>query len=137
MRATRSQLDSVSNPSIEQGNRRSKDRLDVEVEVGLLADYQFYTGFSQNISAGGLFIATHDILPNGSVFHMTFRIPGVDHLFSCDAEVRWSRTYDGGTLDEMQPGMGVRFVDLSDLEIGLINGYIVGRETLFHEDSDF
>ena len=136
MRATKRQLDSVSNPKIEQGNRRDKDRLDCEVEVGLLADYQFYTGFSQNISAGGLFIATHDILPIGSVFHITFRIPGVDHVFSCDAEVRWSRTYDGGTLDDLQPGMGVRFVDLTDLEIGLINGYIVGRETLFHSDDD-
>lgn len=116
-------------------NRRDESRQDFEVQVGLLADYQFYTGFSHNISTGGLFIATHDILPVGSVFHVTFRIPGIDHVFSCDAEVRWSRTYDGGTLDTVQPGMGVRFVDLSELEIGLINGYIVGRELLFHEEA--
>jgi uncharacterized protein (TIGR02266 family) len=136
MKPTTTQMDAAANPDVNAGNRRNKDREDFNVEVGLLSDYQFYTGFTQNISSGGLFIATHDILRVGTQFNVSFRIPGVDHVFSCNAEVRWSRTYDGGSLDEMQPGMGVRFVDLSEMEVGLINGYIVGRETLFHENDD-
>ena len=136
MKPTTTQMDAAANPDVNTGNRRNKDREDFKVEVGLLSDYQFYTGFTQNISTGGLFVATHDILRVGTQFRVSFRIPGVDHVFSCNAEVRWSRTYDGGSLDEMQPGMGVRFVDLSEMEVGLINGYIVGRETLFHEDED-
>ena len=72
-------------------------------------------------------MGTHDILPVGSLFHVTFRIPGVDHVFSCEAEVRWSRTYDGETTETVQPGMGIRFLDLSELEVGLINAFIIGQ----------
>jgi len=112
---------------INDNNRRLEDRQHLEVQVGLLADYQFYTGYSHNISTGGLFVGTHDILPVGSIFHVTFRIPGVDHVFSCEAEVRWSRTYDGGTTETVEPGMGIRFLDLSELELGLINAFINGQ----------
>ena len=134
MQATTSQIDHAANPTLSGAERRIDGRKEFQVEVGLLADYQFFTGFTQNISEGGLFIATHELMDIGTRFEVTFEIPGIAHAFNCTCEVRWLRTYDGGSLEEMQPGMGVRFVNLTEQEIGLINGYMVGRETLFHED---
>ena len=127
MNETDTTKQTIQDPDVNDSNRRHKDRQNLEVQVGLLADYQFYTGYSHNISTGGLFVGTHDILPVGRICHVTFRIPGVDHVFSCEAEVRWSRTYDGGTTETVEPGMGIRFLDLSELEVGLINAFIIGQ----------
>ncbi len=42
----------------EQQHVRASERFDLEVKVDLESDHNFYTGLTQNISAGGLFIAT-------------------------------------------------------------------------------
>ena len=42
-------------------NVRAAERFDLEVKVDLESDHNFYTGLTQNISAGGLFIATHHL----------------------------------------------------------------------------
>jgi uncharacterized protein (TIGR02266 family) len=112
--------------------RREHDRLDMELEVGIDTDHKFFTGFTQNISAGGLFVATHDVLPIGARFRLTFRIPGADREFMPECEVRWVRQTDMG--DGMSAGMGVRFVDMSPADEALIDDYISTRETLFYDD---
>ena len=113
---------------------RQHERKELEVEVGLLADCQFYTGFAQNISSGGLFIATHDALPVGSRFEVSFKVPGVSPVFQTECEVRWVRSYDGGRLNDLSPGMGVRFLSLEPLEAELINQFISDSDTIFFED---
>ena len=47
-------------------NRRQFVRHAYETEVSLESGSNFYTGLTQDLSAGGLFIATHQILPLGS-----------------------------------------------------------------------
>ena len=41
----------------QQQHVRASERFDLEVKVDLESDHNFYTGLTQNISAGGLFIA--------------------------------------------------------------------------------
>jgi len=113
---------------------RQQERKELQVEVGLLADCQFYTGFAQNISSGGLFIATHDPMPVGSRFEVSFNVPGISHVFQTQCEVRWVRSYDGGALNDLSPGMGIRFMNLETLEQELINQFISGADTIFFED---
>ena len=49
----------VPNTPSQQQYVRAAERFDLEVKVDLESDHNFYTGLTQNISAGGLFIATH------------------------------------------------------------------------------
>ena len=44
-----------------QQNVRAAERFDLEVKVDLESDHNFYTGLTQNISSGGVFIATHHL----------------------------------------------------------------------------
>jgi uncharacterized protein (TIGR02266 family) len=121
-------------PAAKPAETREHERKDLQVEVGLLADCQFYTGFAQNISSGGLFIATHDSMPVGTQFEVSFSVPDVNHVFNAKCEVRWVRSYDGGALNDLSPGMGVRFMNLGTLEAELINQFISGSDTIFFED---
>ena len=47
---------------------RRQARRRYQVEVGVASDHNVYTGFTEDISSGGLFVATHDILPIGTRF---------------------------------------------------------------------
>ncbi|GMV44438.1 MAG: hypothetical protein AMXMBFR64_61540 [Myxococcales bacterium] len=114
--------------------RRDHDRLDIELQLTAEADHKFFTGFTQNISAGGLFIATHAFLPIGDMFVLTFCLPGADTLFCLTCEVRWVRQADMGP--GLPAGMGVRFLDVTPQQEALIDDYIATQETLFYDDED-
>ena len=115
-------------------NRRSQERRDVSVEVGLYADFQFYTGMSSNISTGGLFIATDTPLSISSTFDLTFNIPSVDHEFKCKVEVRWVRDLEMASNSGLNAGMGVKFIGLDAMEHKLIDQFISNKDTLFYDD---
>jgi type IV pilus assembly protein PilZ len=113
---------------------RIQPRKEIAVEVGVYAENQFYTGLSQNISSGGLFIGTSEPLEIGTTFELTFKIPNLDHSFKCSGEVRWVRTIDVASESGLNAGMGVRFNGLDPLEQKLIDQFIHGEDTLFFDD---
>lgn len=112
--------------------RRDHDRLDIEIQLTAEADHRFFTGFTQNISAGGLFIATHSVLPMGDTFRLSFCLPGADTMFSLACEVRWVRQTDMGP--GLPSGMGVRFLNVTPQQETLIDAFIATQETLFYDD---
>ncbi len=118
-----------------RGSERNQTRRGYEVEVGVETDHNFYTGFTENISCGGLFVATRDILPIGATFQITLRLPNFDRDVTVNCEVRWQRLEQIHNTD-IHPGMGVRFVDLSDSDAEVINAFLVERETIFYDDED-
>ena len=61
-----------------QQNVRASERFDLEVQVDLESDHNFYTGLTQNISAGGLFIATNVLRRIGDRITLKFSLPGID-----------------------------------------------------------
>lgn len=61
-----------------------------------------------NLSEGGLFLRTSTPLANGSKARVRF---GDGNAVEAAAAVVWSRGIDG---DEGPPGMGLKFLDLSD-----------------------
>ena len=63
-----------------QKGARVAERFDLEVKVDLESDHNFYTGLTQNISAGGLFIATHQLRRIGDYIKVSFSLPGSTHL---------------------------------------------------------
>jgi uncharacterized protein (TIGR02266 family) len=114
-------------------DQRQAERHAFSCDVSAKSGHQFFTGFSENISAGGLFIATYQTLPLGSRFTITFSVPGVDHEFEAHCVVRWLREYDERD-QSATPGMGVSFENLSEREVQILNAILGRVETIFYDD---
>ena len=110
------------------------DRKDFEAEIELSqqSDHNFYTGFTENISSGGLFVATRDLKPIGTVMEISFSVPGYDKKITTRCEVRWQRL-EQSHVDSM-PGIGLRFTDLDSESAKAINDFIGTRGSLFYDD---
>jgi uncharacterized protein (TIGR02266 family) len=78
---------------LEPHNRREHDRFYCRVDVTLESESTFYNGFTENISAGGLFIATYDVRPIGGTLNLEFTIPGREAPIRAKGEIRWVREY--------------------------------------------
>ena len=114
-------------------DQRRFERADVKVEVTLESESNFYNGFTENISAGGLFIATYDTRQMGDTVSMEFTIPGRQDPIAVKGEVRWLRELNPMTPD-VTPGMGVRFLDLADDVAEAITAFIQHKDPLFYDD---
>jgi uncharacterized protein (TIGR02266 family) len=116
--------------------RRTQLRVDVELVVSIESDSNFFSGFSENISEGGLFIATYDYKPLGAVFALEFQLPELSHKIKTRVQVQWVREYNPAVPD-MIPGMGVRFMDLDARDVGFVQRFCEQlREPMFI-DLDF
>ncbi len=113
-------------------NRRIHPRFPFEIEVTFRSEHNFFTGFTENISEGGLFVATHCPVPVGTTFPMSFTLQGRDEPIQVTCEVRWVRPYHDG-LDS-PPGLGVRFLDLQPEARTAIQDFLKARGPIFYED---
>jgi uncharacterized protein (TIGR02266 family) len=115
-------------------HHRRAERQDLEVTVDFESDSNFYAGLSQNISAGGLFIATHRIKRVGERIHLKFTLPGASKPIECETEVRWIRENSSLLRTDAATGMGVRFIDMSPADTAVIQKFIESRESLLYDD---
>jgi uncharacterized protein (TIGR02266 family) len=117
-------------------DRRTAARIDLEIEVGLETESNFYTGLTQDISTGGLFVATHSLRKRGDRLMLKFSLPGVEAPFTVEGEVRWLREvgslgagrFDGAT------GMGLKFINLAPQAKAVIASFLKQRESIFYDD---
>src|SRR5262245_4687668 len=98
----------MTNPA----DRRTSKRCDLEVEVGFESEHNFYTGLTQDISSGGLFVATTALRPMGERLRVRFTLPGQTTAIEAETEVRWIRDPRAIRTDAAE-GMGLRFLKLS------------------------
>ena len=117
-------------------NVRAAERFDLEVKVDLESDHNFYTGLTQNISSGGLFIATHHLRKIGDRITLKFTLPGSEKVLAVETEVRWIRENSALLRAENGTGMGVRFINLSPEASAAISSFLESRESLFYDDED-
>jgi uncharacterized protein (TIGR02266 family) len=110
-------------------SQRRHDRAELAVEVTLEGDHNFFVGFSENVSEGGLFVATHSLREIGSVIRLTFQLPDRVHPIEVDAVVRWVRLFN--ETSDVPPGLGLQFVDLSDEDAFAIRTFVERRAPLF------
>jgi uncharacterized protein (TIGR02266 family) len=122
----------MTQPLLQQApDARAHNRADFEVEVSLGSDHNFYQGFSENLSEGGLFVATHSLREVGSDVSIEFSLPGRDTPIRAKAIVRWLRIYS--ETSDGQPGMGLQFVDLDASAIEAIRTFVASRSPLFFD----
>ena len=112
--------------------RRSAPRKTIEVDIGVQSDSNFFTGFTTDISTGGLFVATFDAPEVGHIVNLNFHLPN-GPVMSVDGQVRWSREYNESSPD-IPPGVGVRFIHLSSEDARQINAYMKKVQPLFYDE---
>ena len=117
-------------------NVRASERYDLEVKVDLESDSNFYTGLTQNISAGGLFIATHHLRRIGDRITLKFALPGTDQPVTVETEVRWIRENSSLHRVDGATGMGVRFINLSAEATVAIQTFLQNRDSLYYDDEE-
>ncbi len=111
----------------------SGDTVNVNVQtvLSLNTSHQFYTGFSENIEEGGIFVATFEPRPIGSRVLVNFKLPG-GRPVTARGEVQWVREYNPMTPDTA-PGMGVKFTDLLPADRAAIEEFTKSRAPMFYE----
>jgi uncharacterized protein (TIGR02266 family) len=107
-------------------------RVRMQASVDLRSDSNFFTGFSTNISEGGIFVATIQTLPRGTQVELEVTLPGGRPL-KVSGVVRWMREANDKT-PELMPGMGVQFTDLPPQVAAAISDFVATREPLFFPD---
>ncbi len=110
-------------------DRRSTPRFFGEFELEFNYETHFFAGLTLDISTGGLFIATYQLLPVGTRLSLSFQLPDGTRL-SVRGEVRWVRS--GGEGHE-RPGMGVAFRELPAEARDKIAAYCLKRPPLYVE----
>ncbi|HEX4629259.1 MAG TPA: PilZ domain-containing protein, partial [Gemmatimonadales bacterium] len=120
----------MSEPATDSSRaRRRSERLSAELEVSLFSDSNFYVGFTENVSEGGLFVATYLTRPLGSAVEICARIPGRTEPLIVRGTVRWLREYS--PTSDGYPGMGIQFDTISERDQSDIAAFLVTRDPLF------
>lgn len=116
--------------------RRTSVRADMEIEVGLESETNFYTGLTADISTGGLFVATHKLRKRGEKIVVKFSLPGMATQFVVEAEVRWIREVTSltGGRHEGATGMGLKFLNLAPQARTMIATFLKQRDSIFYDD---
>jgi uncharacterized protein (TIGR02266 family) len=123
---------SINRPSSAGHAARDYTRVQLKTNINLGSDSNFFTGFSTDISEGGIFVATVETVPQGTTVDLDFTLPGGRPL-KASGVVRWLREPNDHTPDLM-PGMGVQFQDLQPEVASLISDFVRKREPLFFPD---
>ncbi len=119
-------------PEAAEDNERECKRFPLKVEVGYASEHNFYTGFMENLSSGGLFVATHNPADLGDVIEVTFTVPALRRNCTAMCLVQWTRAYDS-SMPDMIPGMGLKFVKLDADARAAVEMFIKHREPIFYE----
>jgi uncharacterized protein (TIGR02266 family) len=131
--AVRAELEGSDVAAVTGGNQRRAPRVELSIEIGIDDHTNFYVGFSENVSAGGLFIATYRLMPVNTEVALTFVLPDELPVF-VHGVVRWLRDPHDASASEVPPGMGIEFVNLGEAEQARIQAYINTRAPLFYPD---
>lgn len=129
-------LDTVDDDEQAPSGRKKRihQRVKLVVEVGADSANRFWSGLTENISAGGLFIATESPFEVGEELTVNLQLKGRRGAQAIHCRVCWLREFpDGGLL----PGMGVQFVDMSADQATAIKKYIETEdlEVLFWDEA--
>lgn len=112
---------------------RAEPRAAVYASVDLFSENNFWSGLTMNMSDGGVFVATHNVVPVGTVLVLNLLLPFEKEPVITLAQVRWSRAYTGQA--DVPPGLGLQFVDTDTKSLAKIRKFVATmREPLFYDE---
>ena len=109
---------------VDISGRRRHPRVPARLEVRYARRNTFFADYTQNISQGGLFVATESPLEVGSVFQFDMHIPGVDDPLSLRGEVRWNSQPGEDEDIPVEAGMGISFIFENDDERQMVDDFV-------------
>lgn len=95
-------------------DRRQFQRILIDLEVDYKCEDTFLFAYITDMSALGIFIRTNNPEPVGTRLNLRFTLPGDTKPLELEGEVTWINPYRPGSFENINPGMGVRFVGLND-----------------------
>jgi len=100
-------------------DRRCFTRAHLKAQIDWEKDLNEYSGYTENISEGGVFIATPNPLPLGEPMEIKMELyDGTKVVLR--ARVAWNRP----ATDEEMPGMGLQFIDPPQDLVARIRSYV-------------
>lgn len=94
--------------------RRRAIRILLNIEVDYTSKDTFLFAYITDISTMGIFIHTNTPEVPGTMLNLKFTLPGEKKALDVEGEVIWVNTFRPGDFTNLNPGMGVRFGELSD-----------------------
>jgi uncharacterized protein (TIGR02266 family) len=92
----------------EEDDRRRAERLPLHAEVSVESETNFFTGLTENLSEGGLFVATFSPPPVGGQVKLRVKTDLSEEV-EVEGIVRWHRKDAEGSVT----GCGIQFVALA------------------------
>jgi CheY-like chemotaxis protein len=85
------------------------------------------TGALTDISVGGVFLETDELMPIGSELHIKLQRYQDFPLVQCRGKVVWLNKKTNLKKDDASPGMGVEFIDIKKLDLLAIQGWMASN----------
>ena len=94
--------------------RRGEPRVLVDLEVDYGNEDNYLFAYIRDISATGLFVRTTEPEPPGTRLNVRFTPTTTNDILELEGEVIWINPYRPDRRDNLHPGMGIRFIGLTD-----------------------
>ena len=95
--------------------RRLAPRVLINLEVDYGSEETFLFAYITDISATGIFVRTNTPEPAGTELNVRFT-PSNEAPLELEGTVIWVNAYRPGVANNLNPGMGIRFSDLTNAQ---------------------
>lgn len=98
-------------------NKRRAPRIPYKLEVSFGKDDAFSgyeVSFTFNVSAGGLFLETENLLPISERLKLRLILPENNHSINCEGRVAWTNSKSSSIRSDHPAGMGIEFLSLEE-----------------------
>ena len=99
--------------------RRTDPRYDRRIDVEIKAGSRQILARTRNVSLGGIFVETTELLPENTSVEVRFRIPTQPEPVDVTGEIRWIERGDG----DRPGGLGIRFQGLRARDVWALNRF--------------
>lgn len=113
---------------------RQAERHPARVAVAFGYDGQIYRAHSDDISPGGLFVVSEQLLPIDREFKLVFKLPNREEPARAVCRVAWAREEPEG--EDKPRGFGVQFLRIRDEDIEAIKEFVELRSALLIDGED-
>lgn len=96
--------------------QRTTNRVPVKLQVDCQSEGHFLIENATNISEHGVFVHTNKPMKQGTIVELQFTIPESKEKLKVRGEVMWINPVRAEADKNYNPGMGVRFEKLDEIE---------------------
>ena len=109
----------------EQFHRGSEPRFEVRLLIYYgLEPQNLRADYSINLSSGGVYLETTDVLPVDTNLFIMFKLPGNDTVIKCNSRVAWTLDIGSFKKPSLPSGMGLQFINYTKDTLRAIRDFI-------------